>query len=115
MGALELDPQYVKAWARKGDIEFFMKEYHKSMESYKKGLGIDSTNQACKEGLMKVNAQISPKNKNANRPNTPWPILKYKLYYKIPLCNKYYAILKKIRMRHNRHWAIQLCAVRLRN
>merc|ERR1712232_1359437 len=57
--ALELDPQYVKAWARKGDIEFFMKEYHKSMESYKKGLGIDSTNQACKEGLMKVNAQIS--------------------------------------------------------
>ena len=36
--AIELDPKYVKAWAKKGDIEFFMKEYHRAMESYKKGL-----------------------------------------------------------------------------
>lgn len=34
--ALELDPKYVKAWAKKGDIEFFMKEYHKALDSYKK-------------------------------------------------------------------------------
>lgn len=33
--ALELDPKYVKAWAKKGDIEFFMKEYHKALDSYK--------------------------------------------------------------------------------
>ena len=26
--ALELDPKYVKAIARKGDIEFLQKEYH---------------------------------------------------------------------------------------
>ena len=43
--ALELDPQYVKAYARKGDIEFVMKEFHKSLESYQKGLDIDPENQ----------------------------------------------------------------------
>jgi hypothetical protein len=32
--ALELDKKYVKAWARKGDIEFLQKEYHKAMDSY---------------------------------------------------------------------------------
>lgn len=25
----------MKAWAKKGDIEFFMKEYHKALDSYK--------------------------------------------------------------------------------
>jgi len=57
--ALELDPTYVKAWARKGDIEYAFKEYHKSLESYQKGLGLDSTNQACKDGLRKVTQQIN--------------------------------------------------------
>lgn len=32
---MELDNKYVKAWAKKGDIEFFMKEYHKALDSYK--------------------------------------------------------------------------------
>jgi len=57
--ALELDPKYTKAWARKGDIEMAFKEYHKAMESYKKGLEIDSNNAACKEGLQKVTVQIN--------------------------------------------------------
>ena len=57
--ALELDPKYVKAWARKGDIEFVMKEFHKSMDSYKKGLELDSSNAACKDGLRKVTQQIN--------------------------------------------------------
>ena len=33
--SLELDRTYVKAWAKKGDIEYFMKEYHKALDSYK--------------------------------------------------------------------------------
>lgn len=57
--ALELDPKYVKAWARKGDIEMYMKEYHKATESYKEGLNLDPENAACKEGLRKVTAQIN--------------------------------------------------------
>jgi stress-induced-phosphoprotein 1 len=57
--ALELDPTYVKAWARKGDIEFLMKEFHKSMDSYKKGLEIEPDNTVCREGLRKVTLQIN--------------------------------------------------------
>jgi stress-induced-phosphoprotein 1 len=57
--ALEIDPKYVKAWARKGDIEFAFKEYHKAMDSYKQGLELDSENAACKEGLRKTTQQIN--------------------------------------------------------
>ncbi len=57
--ALEIDPKYVKAFARKGDIEVYMKEYHKAMESYRKGLELDQENSACLEGLKKVTALIN--------------------------------------------------------
>lgn len=57
--AIELDPKYVKAWARKGDIEVLMKENHKALESYKAGLALDSTNATCREGLRKVTAMIN--------------------------------------------------------
>jgi len=57
--ALDIDPKYVKAWARKADIEVLMKESHKAMESYKKGLALDPTNKTCREGLQKVAAQIN--------------------------------------------------------
>jgi stress-induced-phosphoprotein 1 len=57
--AIELDPKYVKAWARKGDIEIVMKEFHKSTDSFKKGLELDPDNTACKEGLRKTMQQIN--------------------------------------------------------
>merc|ERR1712194_1008635 len=57
--AIELDPKYVKAWARKGDIEVLMKENHKALESYKAGLGLDATNATCRDGLRKVTAMIN--------------------------------------------------------
>jgi len=57
--ALELDPKYVKAYAKKGDLEFHAKEYHKAMESYKKGLDVDAKNAACKAGLQRVTAAIN--------------------------------------------------------
>lgn len=57
--ALELDPKYVKAWARKGDIEIVMKEFHKAMDSFNKGLELEPDNPACKEGLRKVTQQIN--------------------------------------------------------
>jgi len=52
--ALDIDPAYVKAWARKADIEVLLKENHKAMESYKKGLELDPSNKTCREGLQKV-------------------------------------------------------------
>jgi stress-induced-phosphoprotein 1 len=57
--AVELDPHYVKAWARKGDIEILTKEYHKALESYRKGLELEPDNPSCKEGLQKVTALIN--------------------------------------------------------
>jgi stress-induced-phosphoprotein 1 len=32
--ALELDPSFVKAWARKGTCHQMMKEYHKALEAF---------------------------------------------------------------------------------
>lgn len=60
--SLELDKKYVKAWAKKGDIEFFMKEYHKALESYKTGLILEEGNSLCKDGLRKVQAKIASEN-----------------------------------------------------
>lgn len=60
--SLELDPTYVKAWAKKGDVEFFMKEYHKALESYKKGLSLDEGSTLCKDGLRKTMAKINEAN-----------------------------------------------------
>ena len=57
--ALDLDPKYVKAWARKADIEVLMKENHKAMESYKKGLALDPSNKSCREGLQKVMTMVN--------------------------------------------------------
>jgi stress-induced-phosphoprotein 1 len=60
--SLERDPKYVKAWAKKGDIEFFMKEYHKAIESYQKGLSLEPTNSACKQGLEKTQRSVQAAN-----------------------------------------------------
>ena len=66
--SLELDKTYVKAWAKKGDIEFFMKEYHKSMDSYKAGLALEPDNSLCKQGLQKTLAKIQEGGENKERP-----------------------------------------------
>lgn len=60
--SLDLDPTYVKAWAKKGDVEFFMKEYHKALESYQKGLSFDPESSLCKEGLRKTTMKINEAN-----------------------------------------------------
>lgn len=63
--AIELDPKYVKAWAKKGDIEFLMKEYHKAMDSYKAGLAVEEGNSLCNDGLRKVMIKINEANNSA--------------------------------------------------
>jgi len=60
--SLELDRNYVKAWAKKGDIEFYMKEYHKAMDSYRAGLQIEPDNSLCRDGLRKVTEKINSEN-----------------------------------------------------
>jgi len=57
--ALEIDKTYVKAWAKKGDIETYMKEYHKALDSYKAGLQLDPNNTLCKQGISNVTMKVN--------------------------------------------------------
>ena len=62
--ALAIDPKYTKAYARKGDIEMYRKEFHKAMDSYNMGLSIEPDNKACLEGLAKCKAAIQMGRRN---------------------------------------------------
>lgn len=55
---LEIDPSFVKAYIRKGNIHFFMKEYHKCLTVYEKGLKLAPNHKELKQGLMKTNMKI---------------------------------------------------------
>lgn len=55
---LEKDENYVKAYIRKGNIHFYMKEYHKCITVYEKGLKIAPDNRELKQGLMKTQMKI---------------------------------------------------------
>ncbi len=48
----------MRAYVKKGDCHFFLKEYHKATELYEKGLSLDPENAACKEGLQKTKTAI---------------------------------------------------------
>lgn len=52
--ALEMDPNFVRAWSRKGTAHQMMKEYHKAMDSFEKGLTIDPSSKECMEGRIKI-------------------------------------------------------------
>ena len=55
---LALDPTFVKAWGRKGTIHHFMKEYHKALDCFDKGLKIDPESKDCKEGKARTLSAI---------------------------------------------------------
>lgn len=56
---LDIDGKYIKAWSRKGAIHFFMKEYHKCLDVYQKGLEIDPTSKEMRDGLLKTQQAIA--------------------------------------------------------
>ena len=45
---LEINPNFVKAYARKGTCHHMMKEYHKAMKAFEDGLKIEPTNKNSK-------------------------------------------------------------------
>lgn len=56
--ALALDPNYAKAYQRKGDCHFAHKEFHKALETYEKGLKLEPENKICTEGISKTRNAI---------------------------------------------------------
>jgi len=61
--ATEIDSSNVKAWGRMGDIHFFLKEYHKAQDCFKRGIAEGAKSGAnvsvCQQGLMKTQSAIS--------------------------------------------------------
>lgn len=55
---LEIDPSFVKAYIRKGNIHFFMKEYHKCLTVYEKGLKLAPNNKELRQGMLKTQMKI---------------------------------------------------------
>jgi stress-induced-phosphoprotein 1 len=55
---LELEPNNVKAIAKKGNCYLMMKEYHKALSAFESGLKLDKTNVECSEGLQKTQMKI---------------------------------------------------------
>lgn len=54
MKCIELDPAFVKGWARKGTCHQLMKEYHKAIDAFDHGLKLDPASKECNEGKMKT-------------------------------------------------------------
>ncbi|KAI5064201.1 hypothetical protein GOP47_0020871 [Adiantum capillus-veneris] len=62
---IELDKTFVRGYARKGAAQFFMKDYHKALETYQAGLKYDEANQELLEGVRKCLSQIDAANRGA--------------------------------------------------
>lgn len=56
---LEIDPTFVKCIARKGNIHMLLKEYHKALECFEKGIKLEPDNRDCNEGRTKTMQTIS--------------------------------------------------------
>lgn len=59
---LKKDPQFLKAYHKKGDCHFFLKEYHKALEVYEQGLKKDPNDKFCRDGLDKTQLAIYSSN-----------------------------------------------------
>lgn len=65
--AISLDADYVKAYPKLGDCHFLIKEYHKALEAYEKGLKKDPENELCKLGIQKTQQQIFMSNNDQDQ------------------------------------------------
>jgi len=63
---IELKPDFVKGYTRKGHIHFFMKEYQKALEAYDQGLKLEENNAELQEGIKRtIEAVNHQENKGA--------------------------------------------------
>ena len=57
--AIKQDPTFVKPYIRKGKIHHFMKQYHKALEAFEKGLSLDPDSTELKEERMRTMMAIN--------------------------------------------------------
>ena len=56
--ALEVDDSYIKAYAKKGNAHFGLREYHKALEAFKRGLTANPDNREFQEGMQKTQMKL---------------------------------------------------------
>eukprot|EP00826_Nyctotherus_ovalis_P019266 TRINITY_DN15911_c0_g1_i1.p1 TRINITY_DN15911_c0_g1~~TRINITY_DN15911_c0_g1_i1.p1 ORF type:complete len:544 (+),score=181.02 TRINITY_DN15911_c0_g1_i1:196-1827(+) len=56
--SLKIDPKYIKAYAKKGNIHLQLKEFHRALLAYEKGLELDGSNKECLEGLRRTEEEM---------------------------------------------------------
>lgn len=63
---LAMDPLFVKAYIRKGKIQHFLKQYHKALETFQKGLDLDPKSTELKDGKKMTMQAINQENSSGN-------------------------------------------------
>ncbi|KAL7722222.1 TPR repeat protein [Entamoeba marina] len=63
---IEIKPDFIKGYNRKGFSHYCMKEYHKALAEYEKALKIDSSNQEALSGISTVQNAIMGGNASSN-------------------------------------------------
>jgi len=56
---ISIKPDFAKGYLRKGQAQFFMKDYKKCLETYQLGLEYDPNNQEIAQGISKAVEQIN--------------------------------------------------------
>ena len=65
--ALNKDPNFQKAYHKKGDCHYFLKEYHKALETYEAGLKKFPEDNQCREGIQKTQTAIYSANSEGDQ------------------------------------------------
>ncbi|KNC54306.1 stress-induced protein sti1 [Thecamonas trahens ATCC 50062] len=66
---LEIKPDFIRAYSRRGQIEFLMRQYHKCIDTYQTMLELEPENTEAKEQMIKVENAIRAR--ELNPPGTP--------------------------------------------
>lgn len=60
---IEIEPTFPKGYSRKAHVQYFMKEFHKALDTYSAGLEQDPENQELKDGLRATREMIEKANR----------------------------------------------------
>lgn len=63
---IKIKPDFIKAYTRKGRTQHFLKQYHKAIETYDKGLEFDPKNQELVADKYKTQMAIQNENRSGN-------------------------------------------------
>lgn len=56
---IAIKPDFVKAYVRKGHLQFFMKEHDEALKTYEQGLSYDKDNQELEDGLLRCQQALN--------------------------------------------------------